>query len=168
MRRGSVFALVVLAVACAKQKAASEAPDAAASAESADANAADGAPAFEAIAPVERLDAFEQELARMEAELQDQGIALDDDALRKNRFREEEGTRQQEKKKTETVRAARDVSPAGRCRRICDLSEATCDLQDKICALAQEHAGEMRYATVCARAEDDCERAAEACHACSE
>lgn len=54
-----------------------------------------------------------------------------------------------------------------RCERICELAAAVCDLEARICALADEHAGEDRYASTCARAGGDCQRATEACDACS-
>jgi hypothetical protein len=58
-------------------------------------------------------------------------------------------------------RAARD-----RCDRICDLAEATCNLQTHICALADRHAGEARYESACQRANDQCKLASDACSAC--
>jgi len=58
-------------------------------------------------------------------------------------------------------RAERD-----RCDRICDLAEAACNLQSRICALADRHAGEARYESVCQRANDHCRLASDACSTC--
>lgn len=58
-------------------------------------------------------------------------------------------------------RAARD-----RCDRICDLAEATCQLQARICEMAERHAGEERYESACQRANDQCSLASNACSSC--
>jgi hypothetical protein len=56
---------------------------------------------------------------------------------------------------------------ADRCEIICDLAAATCELESRICALADEHRDEPRYAAACDRAGHDCELAQEACRACA-
>lgn len=55
-----------------------------------------------------------------------------------------------------------------RCTRICDLAEATCELETQICELAARHPDEPRYAQACARAEQQCEAASRACQTCEE
>lgn len=54
-----------------------------------------------------------------------------------------------------------------RCGELCELADATCDLEVKICDLATRHTSEPRYAEVCRRAGDDCRLAADACTRCS-
>lgn len=63
-------------------------------------------------------------------------------------------------------RSRRDVDT--RCTRICDLAEATCELETQICELAARHPDEPRYAQACARAEQQCEAASRACQTCEE
>jgi hypothetical protein len=53
-----------------------------------------------------------------------------------------------------------------RCERVCDLAEATCDLQLQICGLAERHVTDVRYEEACSRAELQCEAAARECRAC--
>jgi hypothetical protein len=53
-----------------------------------------------------------------------------------------------------------------RCDRICDLAEATCNLEARICAMADRHAGEARYRSACQRASDQCRLASDACSSC--
>lgn len=59
------------------------------------------------------------------------------------------------------------VTATDRCQVFCDLAASTCDLEQKICALAERHDDEPRYQQVCARAHDDCAAASKACTACS-
>ncbi|MEM6292632.1 MAG: hypothetical protein AAGA54_15275 [Myxococcota bacterium] len=75
-------------------------------------------------------------------------------------------SRQREKKRSSRRRERR--SATSRCDRICDLAESTCELSDRICALANEHVDDVRYAEACTRAEAQCEAAAEACSACAD
>jgi hypothetical protein len=63
-------------------------------------------------------------------------------------------------------RARRDA--ATRCERVCGLSEATCELEAQICTLAMRHPDEPRYAQACARAEQQCIAAVDACDRCEE
>lgn len=63
--------------------------------------------------------------------------------------------------------AHRDQAPS-RCERVCDLAEATCELETQICELAERHPDEPRYAQACARAEQQCEAAARACDRCED
>jgi hypothetical protein len=153
--RGTTWVLLVITTgACAKkmygEQAAAPPSDAAAE----DFAGADGA-------EQERdVEAWERELVRLEAELRASGVTLsadasgerDDAALRDERERAQEVS---------------DGDPAAQCGRICDLAEATCELHEKICTLADEHEGEQRYVAACTRADDDCRRASEACRACS-
>lgn len=55
-----------------------------------------------------------------------------------------------------------------RCERVCGLAEATCELETQICELAARHPDEPRYAQACARAEQQCLAASEACQRCEE
>ena len=55
----------------------------------------------------------------------------------------------------------------GRCAELCDLAQATCELEAKICDLAARHTDDPRYGEVCRRADDDCRVASEACNLCS-
>ncbi|HFE44382.1 MAG TPA: hypothetical protein ENJ18_02665 [Nannocystis exedens] len=52
------------------------------------------------------------------------------------------------------------------CRDVCDLAASICDLEAQICSLADRHAEEVRYRTVCQRASVDCDAAEEACNVC--
>jgi len=67
-----------------------------------------------------------------------------------------------------TPETATEATASGktRCTRICDLATAICELEDRVCGLAQVHAGQIRYAEVCARARADCELATDACQEC--
>ncbi len=53
-----------------------------------------------------------------------------------------------------------------RCERVCDLADATCQLQDRICGLADQHVTDIRYEEACARAELQCDAADRACQLC--
>jgi len=59
-------------------------------------------------------------------------------------------------------------APRSRCERICDLTESTCELADRICGLANEHVDDVRYEEACDRAEAQCEAASDACSDCEE
>lgn len=63
------------------------------------------------------------------------------------------------------VKAAK--GPPTPCERICGLAESTCDLRDKICRMAERHFGDIRYATSCQRAEDQCEAVRSRCDSCA-
>jgi hypothetical protein len=54
-----------------------------------------------------------------------------------------------------------------RCAELCGLAESTCDLESKICDLAERHPGDPRYVRLCQRAGEDCRLAADACTRCS-
>lgn len=102
------------------------------------------------------------DLASLEAEL---------DAL-ETRLREE-GVRLHGYKRRDTRGLPRrdDASkpgstPAPRCETRCDLAEAVCGLEAKICTMAKAHASEPKYGAACRRAERDCERATVACDEC--
>jgi hypothetical protein len=51
---------------------------------------------------------------------------------------------------------------------VCDLADATCDLETQICTLAEEHSDDPRYTNACVRSEEQCVAAAEACEACED
>lgn len=57
--------------------------------------------------------------------------------------------------------------PLTRCERIAALSGRICQLRDRMCALASEHADEPRYAEACERAEQTCEQAQQAADGCA-
>ncbi len=59
-------------------------------------------------------------------------------------------------------------SDSSACANICATAEAICELRDRICALADEHADEDRYREVCTRASSDCDVADAACSACGD
>ncbi|MFO7564244.1 MAG: hypothetical protein R6X02_16475 [Enhygromyxa sp.] len=63
-------------------------------------------------------------------------------------------------------RAPRDRSAVRHCSDVCDLSEAICDLEVQICALAESHRDDPTYADACRRAGEDCELANQACNGC--
>ncbi len=89
-------------------------------------------------------------------------------------------TKDGKKKKPSKKAGSRPAEPAKRdaaiggvavganCKVICNLKAATCDLEQKICALAERHRDEPRYAEVCGRAQNDCRVATAACDACSD
>lgn len=64
-------------------------------------------------------------------------------------------------------RRERDEQPT-RCERVCDLADATCDLEAQICDLASRHPREQRYQRACERAEQQCEAAMDACDRCED
>ncbi len=76
--------------------------------------------------------------------------------------------RSAERKQKRSSRRRDKKAADTRCDRICDLAESTCALSDRICALANEHVDDVRYAEACTRAEAQCEAAAEACTACAD
>jgi hypothetical protein len=97
---------------------------------------------------------FEDYLARLEraeAELQRQGVVLDDG----------EGV------EAGGMEGMSEPQRSQRCQRICGLASDTCELRGKICGLADAHASQARYAAVCERATKACERATQACNACA-
>lgn len=53
-----------------------------------------------------------------------------------------------------------------RCERIEALAEQICDLQDRMCRLADEHDGESKYARACDNATQTCEDASAAAETC--
>jgi hypothetical protein len=74
-------------------------------------------------------------------------------------------SKEQRRAKRDRKRAKK--SAGDRCGRICALADATCDLRDRVCGLAAAHEDDMRYQTACARAEDQCTAASEACESCA-
>ncbi len=60
-----------------------------------------------------------------------------------------------------------DDNNRGRCAELCELAQATCELEAKICDLAARHTDDPRYAEVCRRADEDCRVGSEACTLCS-
>ncbi|MBK6917529.1 MAG: hypothetical protein IPH07_09030 [Deltaproteobacteria bacterium] len=67
----------------------------------------------------------------------------------------------------EAPNLATDFDDAGaRCRRICELAGVACRLEQRICRLAEQHAGEREYDDACFYARDQCELASDACDDC--
>ncbi len=62
----------------------------------------------------------------------------------------------------------RSAKDRGHCNRVCDLAEATCDLEVQICEMAERHPDEPRYEQACLRAEQQCVAASRACLRCEE
>jgi len=65
-----------------------------------------------------------------------------------------------------TKRVQARSAARSRCERICDLAQATCELSERVCALAAQHADDPRYRDACARADDQCQASSGACAAC--
>ncbi len=71
-----------------------------------------------------------------------------------------------ERRSRKSARARRETPT--RCDRVCELAVATCELETQICELAQRHPDEPRYASACARAEQQCVAASQACQRCED
>lgn len=56
--------------------------------------------------------------------------------------------------------------PVAACQRICELADVACELEQRICGLADTHVGEARYENACYYARDQCELARDACDDC--
>jgi len=100
---------------------------------------------------------YEVELEHYEDALLDAGVALPEGVAQ---ARADEG-----KAAVADAAAGGDATP-DHCQRRCTLATNICDLRGRICALADEHGGDARYARVCERATLDCEHATEACEDC--
>lgn len=123
------------------------------------------APDADAVASLEEMTA---ELDRFETELRAQGVRL-------KTYRKDSKGKEHPRRTTTTptsrtpttgpkkAEGARDEDP---CARICTIATTVCGLRDRICALAEEHTDEARYAAACKRARNDCTRATEACDDC--
>lgn len=61
-----------------------------------------------------------------------------------------------------------DHGGVSRCTSVCELSEAICDLEVRICSMAKNHDGDRTYTNACERAVDDCELSGDACDTCVE
>lgn len=62
---------------------------------------------------------------------------------------------------------AGDCEGESRCTSVCELSEAICDLEIRICTMANNHEGDPLYVDACERAVEDCELAGDACDTCT-
>src|SRR5690606_39962562 len=60
----------------------------------------------------------------------------------------------------------KDANEIGDCAQVCELAEAICDLEVRICAMASSHPEDDRYDSACARAGGDCRAASRACNDC--
>lgn len=74
--------------------------------------------------------------------------------------------REKSSRRNRRAKSARS-SPPTRCERLCSLAQTTCDLRDRICTMADRHFGDVRYATSCQRAEDQCEAVRSQCESCA-
>jgi hypothetical protein len=50
---------------------------------------------------------------------------------------------------------------------VCELAATTCDLRERVCGLAEDHADDSRYDEACRRAEDQCDAATRHCQSCA-
>ncbi len=71
---------------------------------------------------------------------------------------------QQDPRPTATTEA--EASTSNACHRICELADVACELEQRICTLADAHVGEARYENACYYARDQCELARDACADC--
>lgn len=134
----------------------------------------------ESAPPSDDIGAIEAELSSNAAELQREGVALDDGKVDQRAPTDESvaGTAQDDadvvqrdltKERVSAqpqARTKRAERARPRCERICDLAETTCDLRLRICDLAQVHEGDLRYENACERATTQCEAARSACTRC--
>ena len=61
---------------------------------------------------------------------------------------------------------AENLAGQNQCSSVCTLSSSICELEVRICTLADEHEGDPAYADACERAIDDCEVSSDACERC--
>ena len=76
----------------------------------------------------------------------------------RRRYRRQRAERVTDRKKRKETRT--------RCERVCDLADATCQLQERICGLADQHVTDVRYEEACARAELQGDAADRECQLC--
>jgi hypothetical protein len=74
--------------------------------------------------------------------------------------------REKSPRRNRRAKMARSAPPT-RCERLCGLAQSTCDLRDRICRMAERHFGDIRYATSCQRAEDQCDAVRSQCESCA-
>lgn len=60
-----------------------------------------------------------------------------------------------------------DSSDGQGCSNVCELSEAICQLEVRICGLSDVHQGDPIYVNACSRAIEDCDVADDACDRCA-
>lgn len=56
----------------------------------------------------------------------------------------------------------------GVCEELCSLATTICSVQEKLCELADEHAGDDEYQGLCREARQECREAQDSCVACVE
>jgi len=105
------------------------------------------------MAPGDDLARLEQQLSQREAQLQAAGYRP------MERARSTAGTAKQ--------MDANEGQAGGRCRQVCEITTAICELEGQICGLVPRHPEDQRYQAACSRAADDCRFATEACNACT-
>ena len=115
------------------------------------------------------LASLQRELDDVDARLQAAGLDSAKDVRKSEAKPTGDGAKEPEPKRTPTKQTKSgdvdEVAPA--CRSLCDLAATSCDLQTRVCELADEHEGEPRYGEACLRAQDQCRVATEACAACN-
>lgn len=67
-------------------------------------------------------------------------------------------------KQSTLVQAA--SADAGVCEDLCSLATSICAVQEKLCELADAHAGDDEYQGLCREAHQECREAQESCIAC--
>lgn len=99
------------------------------------------------------------QLASLESDLRDAGVRLPQDSADTAANGD-----------AAPVEESPDAPPPPRdpesCTQVCELAEAICDLEIRICALARAHPEDDRYRNACERAAGDCKAGSEACNAC--
>ena len=163
--------VLLLAVGCAKN-AATAAPDAAAAS---DEMGAAEAPTEEAAdddgADTERMLAgpedFESELGELETQLRAAGVSLEGVAAGGAVGGDAAGQPTPAGDTRAPGKAESKRKVGGSCQRVCDLAQAMCALESRICDMAGRHEDEPRYATACDRAAGHCQVASEACSGCA-
>lgn len=60
------------------------------------------------------------------------------------------------------------ATDAAVCERLCSLATDICDVQVKLCELADEHPDDTEYMSLCREAKNECHEAQESCVRCVE
>jgi hypothetical protein len=127
------------------------------------------------------------ELEQLEGRMRELGLAPaqpdDSTAAERTPFEAKVGEEERPEDLEEGVRPEPQTSPSpmperddhggdhdgvSRCTSVCELSEAICELEVRICSMAKNHDGDGTYTNACERAVDDCELSGDACDTCVE
>jgi hypothetical protein len=152
----AAIGLAIAIVGCKKQGARTATPDAAIA-------SPEGA--------ADPLASLERELDDVDARMEQAGLETGNRDVRKTESPASPAgdtvTKQQKppREPPKQTESGDDVAP--RCQPLCELAATSCDLQTRVCELADEHEGEPRYEEACVRAQDQCRVATEACTACN-